>query len=79
MVWSLSKRIFSLGSNAKLVALSLLLFSKLSEEIYLVLGWGLPLIVALECALQVSLNIHIECLGLQLRVWRIVDAGHTLG
>ena len=68
----------SLGSDAKLIALKLLLFSKLTEEIYLVFAWRLPLVIALKCALQMRFNIHIECLRLQLRIRRVVYSRSSL-
>ena len=68
----------SLGSDAELIALKLLLFSKLTEEIYLVLAWRLPLVVALERALQMRFNINVECLRLQLRIRWVVHSRGSL-
>jgi hypothetical protein len=51
-----------------------LLLGELTEELDLLLARGFPIIVRLERALQVRLNVHVECLRFQLTVRRIVDA-----
>ena len=49
-----------------------------SEEVDLLLAGCLPLVVGLECVLKMLLDVHIERLGLKLRVWRIVDTWNCL-
>ena len=56
----------------------MLLLGELTEEVDLLLVCGFPIIVRLERALQMSLNVHVECLRFQLTVRRIVDARNSL-
>ena len=41
----------SLRGDPKLNTRGILLFCQLAEEVYLVLAWGLPLVIAFECRL----------------------------
>jgi len=51
-----------------------LLLRQLSEKIYLVFAGWFPVVVGLECALQVSFDVHIKCLWFQLRIRRVVNS-----
>ena len=54
----------SFGSNAKLNVGLLLLLGKSAEEANLLLAGWLPLVVRFECTFEVSLDVHVERLGL---------------
>lgn len=56
----------SLGRDTELHVCLLLLLRESAEEINLLLAGWLPLIVRLESALKVRLDVHIECLRLYL-------------
>ena len=56
----------------------MLLLRKLTEELDLLLASGFPIIVRLERALEVCLNVHVECLRFQLAIRRIVHARNSL-
>ena len=56
-----------------------LLRGELSEEIYLFLRSWFPIIVCFEGALQMGLYIHIEGLGLELRIWWVINTWNRLG
>ena len=64
----------SLGGNAQLVVCSVLLLGKLAEESDFVFAGRFPLVIRFECRLEVRFDVHVECLGFELRVRRIVDA-----
>jgi hypothetical protein len=53
-----------------------LLLGQIAEESDFVLARGFPLVVRLESRLEVRLDVHVEGLGLELRVRRVVHAGH---
>ena len=50
----------SLGGDAQLNSLFALLLCHLSEEGDLLFIWWLPLVIAIECVLQVGLDVYIE-------------------
>ena len=54
----------------------MLLLGQIAEESDFVLARGFPLVVRLESRLEVRLDVHVEGLGLELRVRRVVHAGH---
>mmetsp|Transcript_4520 Transcript_4520/g.4235 ORF Transcript_4520/g.4235 Transcript_4520/m.4235 type:complete len:222 (-) Transcript_4520:101-766(-) len=64
----------SLGDYLLLLKHFLLLLSKCPEKLYLLLVWRLPLVVGFESAPQMSFDIHIEGLWLQVGVRRVVDS-----
>ena len=57
----------------------LLLQGQCTEKLNLLLVRGLPLIVHLECRLEVLFNFHIESLRLNIDKWRVVHAWNGLG
>ena len=63
------------SSNSKFHLLHFLplLLGEFSEEIYLFLGGWFPIIVCFEGALQMGLYVHIEGLGLELRIWWVIN------
>ena len=68
--FSLTK--FSSNCNFHLLHLSCLFLCKFSKEFYfLFIGW-FPIIISLECTLQMLFNVYIKCLRLNLRIWRII-------
>ena len=69
----------SLGRDSQLFVSLLLLFGQCAEEADFLLARWLPLVVRFECALEMGLNIDIECLRFEARVRRVVDAWHGLG
>ena len=56
----------------------MLLLRELTEELDLLLARRFPIIVRLERALQMRLNVHVECLRFQLTVRRVVHARDRL-
>ena len=54
----------SLRGDTKIVSCSELFFSERAEEVDFILAGWLPLIVALKCALEMRLDVYIECLWL---------------
>ena len=56
----------------------MLFLGELAEELDLLFARRFPIIVRLECALEVRLNVHVECLRFQLTVRRVVDARDSL-
>ena len=57
----------------------LLLQGQCTEKLNLLLVRGLPLIVHLECRLEVLFNFDVESLRLNIDKWRVVDAWDSLG
>lgn len=57
----------------------LLLQGQCTEKLNLLLVRGLPLIVHLECRLEVLFNFDIESLRLNIDKWRVVHAWNGLG
>lgn len=55
---------YSLGGDSKLHSCFGLLHSECAEEINLLLGRGLPLVVRLECAFEMRLDVYVERLRL---------------
>ena len=61
-----------------LLHLGMLFFRQLAEELDLLLGGWLPVIIRLERRLQVCFDVHIKGLGLQLRIRRVVHTRNDL-
>lgn len=70
---------WSLCGDAELLAVFVLLLRQGAEEVDFVLRSRLPLVIRLECRLEVRFDIHIERLRLKLTIGWVVDAGDGLG
>ena len=68
----------SLSWNSQLFGCLCLFLRQFSEETNLLFARRLPLIIGFECALEVSLDIDIERLRLQVRIRWIINTWNCL-